>query len=241
MAWSTRQLAELAGTTVKAVRHYHEIGLLEMPERAANGYKQYTTSHLVRLLHIARLKDLGIPLSEIAAIDDTGHDLQDAIRVIDEELSQTISRLQRVRAELAVLGVNRAPLTTPSPFEPVAGALSERDRSLLTVYSHVLQSDALDDLRQLMAEQGEEADAFDLLPEDADGEAIDAVAEHLAVTIRQQQARFPRMVDITESSALGARRTADVIVAAVGELYNEAQLRALAKAHQIIIRERQER
>ena len=31
MPWSTRELAELAGTTVKAVRHYHEIGLLDEP------------------------------------------------------------------------------------------------------------------------------------------------------------------------------------------------------------------
>jgi DNA-binding transcriptional MerR regulator len=47
---STQQIAELAVTTVKAVRHYHQIGLLDAPERAANGYKQYEVPHLVRLL-----------------------------------------------------------------------------------------------------------------------------------------------------------------------------------------------
>jgi hypothetical protein len=31
MAWSTRELAELAGTTLRAVRHYHEVGLLAEP------------------------------------------------------------------------------------------------------------------------------------------------------------------------------------------------------------------
>ncbi|WP_342775062.1 MerR family DNA-binding transcriptional regulator [Nonomuraea diastatica] len=31
--WSTRQLADLTGSTVKTIRHYHEIGLLEMPGR----------------------------------------------------------------------------------------------------------------------------------------------------------------------------------------------------------------
>ncbi|MEQ3553652.1 WhiB family transcriptional regulator [Pseudonocardia nematodicida] len=40
VAWSTRQLAELAGTTVRAVRHYHEVGLLDEPARRANGYKR---------------------------------------------------------------------------------------------------------------------------------------------------------------------------------------------------------
>ncbi|WP_399921406.1 MerR family transcriptional regulator [Streptomyces kanamyceticus] len=48
-AWSTGQLAELAGTTTKTVRHYHETGLLDEPERAPNGYKRYGVSHLVRL------------------------------------------------------------------------------------------------------------------------------------------------------------------------------------------------
>ena len=30
MAWSTRELADLAGTTVNTVRHYHERGLIEV-------------------------------------------------------------------------------------------------------------------------------------------------------------------------------------------------------------------
>lgn len=59
MSWSTRQLAELAGTTVKAVRHYHEVGLLEEPERASNRNKQYWTAYLVRLLQIRRLREAG--------------------------------------------------------------------------------------------------------------------------------------------------------------------------------------
>ena len=40
MAWSTREIAELAGTSLRAVRHHHEVGLLAEPERRSNGYKQ---------------------------------------------------------------------------------------------------------------------------------------------------------------------------------------------------------
>lgn len=68
MAWSTRQLAELAGTTVKAVRHYHKIGLLEEPHRTSNGYKQYDVRHLLSLLRITRLTDLDMPLAQIAVM-----------------------------------------------------------------------------------------------------------------------------------------------------------------------------
>ncbi|MFF3442344.1 MerR family transcriptional regulator [Streptosporangium sp. NPDC002721] len=65
MAWSTSELATLAGTTVNTIRHYHRLGLLEEPDRRYNGYKQYETLDLVRLLRIRRLAELGVPLSRI--------------------------------------------------------------------------------------------------------------------------------------------------------------------------------
>lgn len=54
MTWSTRQLAELAGTSVRAVRHYHDIGLLAELERASNGYKRYGVAHLLRITGVNR-------------------------------------------------------------------------------------------------------------------------------------------------------------------------------------------
>ncbi|MFI0470094.1 MerR family DNA-binding transcriptional regulator [Saccharopolyspora sp. 5N102] len=66
MAWSTRQLAELAGTTLKTVRYYHKVGLLDEPERAANGYKQSQIRHLIRLLRIRRLVGDGCPMWKVA-------------------------------------------------------------------------------------------------------------------------------------------------------------------------------
>lgn len=79
MGWSTRQLAELAGTTVKAIRHYHQIGLLDEPDRAANGYKQYGTSHLVRVLQITRMKEVGVPLAAISTMERADEDPEAAI------------------------------------------------------------------------------------------------------------------------------------------------------------------
>lgn len=102
-AWSTRQLAELAGTTIRTVRHYHQIGLLDEPERSRNGYKHYGTSHLARLLQIRRLADLGLPLAQIASLDDAGHCPADLLRNLDRDLSEHIERLQRARSELAAL------------------------------------------------------------------------------------------------------------------------------------------
>jgi DNA-binding transcriptional MerR regulator len=108
MPWSTRQLADIAGTTVKAVRHYHAVGLLDEPDRAGNGYKQYGDTHLTRLLQIKRLRDLGVSLSEIASIDRADLVPDGAVRLVDAELAATIEGLQRIRTELAIVLRHRA-------------------------------------------------------------------------------------------------------------------------------------
>ena len=121
-AWSTRELAELAGTSLRAVRHYHEVGLIPEPERRSNGYKQYGVSHLVRLLRIKRLVDLGFTLSQIAAMGDDDHHPAEALRVLDAELSATIERLQRARVELGLILRHHAPADLPPDIAPAAGA-----------------------------------------------------------------------------------------------------------------------
>lgn len=100
MPWSTRQLVELAGTTVNTVRHYHREGLLEEPERSVNGYKRYQVRHLLRLLRVKRLADLGLPLAEIAAMGGSDVLPSATLRQLDGELENTIGQLQRMRDEL---------------------------------------------------------------------------------------------------------------------------------------------
>ena len=47
------QLAAYAGVTVRAVRHYHQIGLLPEPERDASGYRRYGPTAVVSLICFA--------------------------------------------------------------------------------------------------------------------------------------------------------------------------------------------
>jgi DNA-binding transcriptional MerR regulator len=58
------EFAELAGVTVRALHHYDRISLLK-PQRSASGIRLYRDEDLERLLQIAALKFLGIPLQEI--------------------------------------------------------------------------------------------------------------------------------------------------------------------------------
>ncbi|WP_280218239.1 MerR family transcriptional regulator [Nocardia neocaledoniensis] len=234
MAWSTRQLAELAGTTVKAVRHYHEIGLLAQPERAANGYKRYRTEHLVRLVQIKRLSDLGVPLAQIAAMDRAEEDPDAAIRVLDAELAATIERLQRIRAELAVLLRDRAPVDVPAGFGHLAQELSASDRSLITVYSRLFTAEAMTRLSEMVARRHPTDDEFDELPADASDRTADDLAERMVPVIRDLQRRHPWAADPAAYTEPGVEITADTVGQVLRDLYNPAQLRVLRRIEAIL-------
>ncbi|OUE24373.1 MerR family transcriptional regulator [Clavibacter michiganensis] len=57
--------AAFAGTTPRAIRHYHRVGLLPEPERGADDRRRYGHDDMMRLLWILRTADAGIPLGDI--------------------------------------------------------------------------------------------------------------------------------------------------------------------------------
>lgn len=225
MSWSTRQLAELAGTSLRTVRHYHEVGLLAEPERAANGYKRYGVTHLVRLLHIKRLTDLGFSLSRIAAMDEAEQHPEQALRTLDAELAATIERLQRARLDLALLLRHAAPTDLPPHMGLAATGteLTEADRAFVTVLSRVLGPTALDAYRELLQSPGTlpAGREFDDLPADADERTRQELAERLAPQVRELLTDFPGLTDTTDAPARGAEETVRM---AIRELYNPAQV-----------------
>jgi DNA-binding transcriptional MerR regulator len=103
VAWSTRELAELTGTTVNAIRHYHRLGLLDEPERRSNGYKQYGNRELARLLSIRRLVELGVPLARVGEAGADGTLPPETLRQVDAGLAADIERLVRARCDIAAI------------------------------------------------------------------------------------------------------------------------------------------
>ncbi|MFI6645495.1 MerR family transcriptional regulator [Streptomyces sp. NPDC050504] len=98
------QLAAYAGVTVRAVRHYHQIGLLPEPERNRSGYRTYETAAIVRLIRIRTLADAGVPLARVQELLDAGPaEFTDGVQAIDGELRAEIRRLQDTRKRLARL------------------------------------------------------------------------------------------------------------------------------------------
>ena len=76
MDWSIQEVARLAGTTSRTLRHYGDLGLLPPSRIGANGYRYYDDAALVRLQRILLLRQLGLALPAIAEVlagerDDT--------------------------------------------------------------------------------------------------------------------------------------------------------------------------
>lgn len=98
------QLAAYTGVTVRAVRHYHQIGLLPEPERDASGYRSYDALAVVQLIKIRTLADAGVPLSRVAHLLEADEQtFTDAVTQIDAHLRAEIKRLQLNRTQIARL------------------------------------------------------------------------------------------------------------------------------------------
>lgn len=98
------QLAAHAGVTVRAVRHYHKIGLLPEPERDKSGYRSYDSAAVVRLIRIHTLAAAGVPLARVQELLDAGpEEFADGVGEIDRQLRTEIRRLRATRKRLARL------------------------------------------------------------------------------------------------------------------------------------------
>lgn len=239
MGWSTRQLAELAGTTVKAVRHYHKVGLLEEPERAANGYKRYGVGHLTRLLRIRRLTDIGLSLAQIADISPTAEPPEETLRHLDSELTAAVERLQRVRDELALILAEQLPTDLPTELAPVAAHLTEEDRALALVMTRVSAPETAEAYIEVMRESASyPADsAFENLPADADEQARSEVAAQMLALVRRQIADHPAL-DWAGPPTATVYRTAVAMNAMMNALYNPAQRDVLHRVGNVLAEER---
>jgi DNA-binding transcriptional MerR regulator len=98
------QLAAYAGVTIKAVRHYHQHGLLEEPPRDSSGYRRYGAEHAIDLIKIKTLAEAGVPLARIRELLAADPDQFAApIAEIDRILAGRATELLRTRERIARL------------------------------------------------------------------------------------------------------------------------------------------
>lgn len=157
------QLAASAGTTPRAVRHYHRLGLLVEPERRDNGYRDYTMADLARLMRIRWLADSGIPLGDIAPIlarsaadmDDVEADLTDLVERSAQRMAAARDRHQKLERMLAAVrdGRRLSPLAAP-----VVAMLDEVESSLAADEMAAFAAER--DLMEILALSGDLPDAL---------------------------------------------------------------------------------
>ncbi|WP_246669916.1 MerR family transcriptional regulator [Arthrobacter zhaoguopingii] len=97
--------ASFVGTTPRAIRHYHQIGLLPEPERGSDGRRRYGYDEMIWLLWIRKMTDAGIALDDIRdafadtapAGADSDHDVAGILDRLERTLVAREAELQRQR------------------------------------------------------------------------------------------------------------------------------------------------
>ncbi|GAA1934274.1 MerR family transcriptional regulator [Nocardioides hwasunensis] len=116
----SKEVAELAGVSVRTLRHYHQVGVLPEPGRGTNGYRTYELSHVARLLRIRTLAELGVPLERMAAVLDDPADTASAglLADLETQLRERIAHLEGQLRRVSELRTSRArPDLTPALAE----------------------------------------------------------------------------------------------------------------------------
>jgi MerR family mercuric resistance operon transcriptional regulator len=107
MMMTIGQIAKQADTGVETIRFYEKRGLIPEPPRTPSGYRQYPADTVRRLGFIARAKELGFTLREIAELLELrltpgacSPDVQAQAEARLADVERRIRDLQRMRGSL---------------------------------------------------------------------------------------------------------------------------------------------
>lgn len=134
-------IARLSGLRAKTIRYYESVGLLDAPQRAANGYRVYSDSAVRTLRFVRHARGLGFTLDEVRALLALWQDHQRSSREVKAlaeqrmaDIDERIAELKRLRLELSNLvstchGDQR-------PECPILDALDPETRGARAMDSH---------------------------------------------------------------------------------------------------------
>ncbi|MET0233434.1 MAG: MerR family transcriptional regulator [Kibdelosporangium sp.] len=88
------QAAAFADITIKTVRHYHKLGLVDEPARDSSGYRRYGSADLFRLVQVRTLAAAGVPLTDIGPLlDSDATSFAAALVDVERRLTERIAEL----------------------------------------------------------------------------------------------------------------------------------------------------
>lgn len=140
-----KDLATLAGTTVRTIRYYHQLGLLAVPDEGTT-WRSYGFVHLTRLMRIRWLVESGVPLAEVP------HMLRppgsaDERRVVVEDLDAVLSSID---AKIEALGAQRSRVVTLHDRVSTHGRLSPLPPALVRLYAALMERPLPSDVVEAM-------------------------------------------------------------------------------------------
>lgn len=97
--------AQLAGTNLRTLRYYEELGLLSPASRSAGGFRYYRESEVHRVQMIRDLQELGLQLENIRSLiqarqeSETREQFLARVKQALEEQSRMLSERQRALEE----------------------------------------------------------------------------------------------------------------------------------------------
>lgn len=100
MDWAIHDIARLAGTTSRTLRHYGDVGLVHPSRVGSNGYRYYDEAALARLQRVLILRDLGLGIPAITEVLN-GH--ADDAKALDSHLRWL--RLEKERLDRQIASV----------------------------------------------------------------------------------------------------------------------------------------
>ena len=93
--YTVKQIANLAGVSVRTMHYYDEIDLLKPSTVGNNGYRYYSDDALFQLQQILLYREMDLDLQQIKAImADEGFDLVTALQQHRQTLQRKLERLQ---------------------------------------------------------------------------------------------------------------------------------------------------
>jgi DNA-binding transcriptional MerR regulator len=128
------QVAAYVGVTIRAIRHYHQRGLLPEPDRDVSGYRRYDASAVVDLIKIKTLADSGVPLGRIKELLQAEPDeFADAVDQIDQSIDVRINELAEQKRRIAGLVAGDTLFLPPKIVDLLDGlrAIGVGERSIM--------------------------------------------------------------------------------------------------------------
>jgi MerR family transcriptional regulator, thiopeptide resistance regulator len=97
MAYTVKQLSNLAGVSIRTLHYYDQVGLLKPESYGENGYRYYGNQAVYQLQQILFFKELDFSLEEIQQIvNKPDFDLLTTLQIHKEALQNRVSRLENL-------------------------------------------------------------------------------------------------------------------------------------------------